>query len=133
MELLLNLAWLLLAMPAYWLWRRTDQQPARSSLQCLLTLGCALVLLFPVVSATDDLHAMRPEMEESSPTKRALKHTGGDKVSPQQAPGVPPAQLFSFEFAAPRYEFCENVRPFQAPAFQARLLDAFPGRAPPSA
>jgi len=72
MELLLNLAWLLLAFPAYWLWRarRTTQ---KTSLQCLLSLGCLLVVLFPVISATDDLQAMRTEMEESSFSKRTLR------------------------------------------------------------
>lgn len=132
MELLLNLAWLLLAMPAYWLWRRPDKHPA-SSLQCLLTLGCALVLLFPVVSATDDLHAMRPEMEESSLIKRALRNAGTEKVPVQQAFGAPPAQLFSVGFAVPGYEFCENVCPFQAPVFQVLPLGVAAGRAPPSA
>lgn len=75
MELLLNLAWLLLAFPAYWLWRegRTAQ---KSSLQCLLSLACLLVILFPVISATDDLQAMRTEMEESSASKRTLRQSG---------------------------------------------------------
>jgi len=66
MELLLNLAWMLLAVPAYWLWRRDARsRMARriTALQCLLALGCVLVLLFPVISASDDLHAMRAEME----------------------------------------------------------------------
>jgi hypothetical protein len=33
-----------------------------------------LVLLFPVVSATDDLHVMRPEMEETGLSKRTIKN-----------------------------------------------------------
>lgn len=83
MELLLNLLWLMLAVPAIWLWRR-DPAYARSSrrlghLRPMVLLACLLVLLFPVVSATDDLHAMRPEMEESSLSKRALKQSGGEK------------------------------------------------------
>ncbi|MFZ0542893.1 MAG: hypothetical protein WBQ87_17640 [Candidatus Sulfotelmatobacter sp.] len=84
MELLLNLAWLLLALPAYWLWRRdADLRAARwvTSLQCLLALGCALVLLFPVISASDDLHAMRAEMEDSSISKRAVRQAGSDRNS----------------------------------------------------
>jgi hypothetical protein len=48
-----------------------------SSLQCLFALGCALILLFPVISATDDLHAMRVEMDESS--KRNVRHAFNDK------------------------------------------------------
>jgi hypothetical protein len=83
MELLLNLAWLLLALPAYWLWRgcRTTHQGRKfTSLQCLLALGCALVVLFPVVSATDDLRAMRAEMEESSSSKRTVRLASNDKA-----------------------------------------------------
>jgi hypothetical protein len=61
MELLLNLAWVLLALPGYWLWRTAEARQGRtiSSLQCVLALACVLVLLFPVISASDDLHAIR--------------------------------------------------------------------------
>jgi hypothetical protein len=76
MELLLNLVWLLLVVPAYWLWRRGIASHRSSSRQCLFALGCALVLLFPVISATDDLHAMRAEMEEPSSGKRAVRPAG---------------------------------------------------------
>src|ERR1700733_7240657 len=84
MELLLNLAWMFLALPAFWLWRRGgDARVARrvTALQCLLALGSAGVLLFPVISATDDLHAMRAEMEESATNKRTVLHTGSEKHS----------------------------------------------------
>lgn len=83
MELLLNLVWVLLALPAYWLWRQdTGARAVRrvSSVQCLLALGCALVLLFPVISASDDLHVMRAEMEESA-SKRTIRQAAGDKAS----------------------------------------------------
>lgn len=83
MELLLNLAWVLLALPAYWLWLQDGGARAGrrvSPLQCLLALGCALVLLFPVISASDDLHVMRAEMEESA-GKRTMRHAAGDKAS----------------------------------------------------
>jgi len=82
MELLLNLAWLLLALPAGWLWRRTRLNHAQrhsGSLQCLLALACALVVLFPVISATDDLRAMRTEMEESPASKRGLRQASLDR------------------------------------------------------
>jgi hypothetical protein len=84
MELLLNLAWLLLALPAYWLWQRAHAGAERkfNSVQVLLALGCVLVLLFPVISASDDLHAMRAEMEDSSSSnKRAVRQSGSDRSS----------------------------------------------------
>ena len=83
MELLLNLFWLLLAMPAFWLWhysRSAPQRRALDALQCFLALGCLLVILFPVVSASDDLRTMRAVMEESS-SKKSICQAVGDKQS----------------------------------------------------
>jgi len=84
MELLLNLAWILLAIPAWWLWRTSRSARAEhrvSSAQCLMALACALVILFPVISATDDLMAMRTEMEESPLSKRSMRQASDDKSS----------------------------------------------------
>jgi hypothetical protein len=92
MELLLNLAWLLLALPAYWLWRgsRGMRDGHRfASAQCLLALGCMLVILFPVISATDDLRAMRTEMEESPSSKQSMRQASGDKPSSLHLPNQP--------------------------------------------
>ena len=103
MELVLNLAWLLLALPAYWLWcgsRTASAERKFSSLQCLLALGCVLVILFPVISATDDLMAMRTEMEESPISKRSAHQTSYDKApawyTRLQAPPVLPGTPASF-------------------------------------
>src|SRR5271154_3320104 len=97
MELLLNLTWLLLALPAYWLWRRSFHTRALGklgSLQCLLALACLLVLLFPVISATDDLHAMRQEAEESSSSaKQTLKQANAPGARDFNAPALISAVL----------------------------------------
>ena len=58
---------------------RSTRGARLTALQFLLALGCALVLLFPVISATDDLHAMRAEMEESATSKRAVPQAGSEK------------------------------------------------------
>lgn len=90
MELLLNLCWLLLIGPGIYLWLR-QRRHAKPILQFSIALVCLLFLLFPVISATDDLHAMRQEMEESGPSKRALKQVA--KRAPGQDFSTPPAQL----------------------------------------
>lgn len=92
MELLLNLAWLLLALPAFCLWRgsRGDSAGRKlTALQCLSSLVCALVVLFPVISATDDLRAMRAEMEESPSTKRSICQKSAEKTSLGKWQGQP--------------------------------------------
>jgi hypothetical protein len=134
MELLLNLMWLLLALPAYWLWRRDrDVQSGRrfSSLQCLLALGCLLVLLFPVVSATDDLRAMRAEMEESGPTKRSAQHAGSEKTSAWSSEGQnPPAAIgTSLSFGLSSDGWHEMLSPSLSVSAAPSLLRA--GRSPP--
>src|SRR6202140_5730746 len=73
MELFLNLCWLSLLAPACLLWRqRSSSDREVRTLLFLCALGCAFVLLFPVISASDDLHAMRPEMEESERAFRGV-------------------------------------------------------------
>lgn len=88
MELLLNLLWLLLAMPAFWLWRYSRTAPERrksSPLHTFLALGCLLVVLFPVISATDDMRAMRAEMDESPTSRRSIGQSCGEKSSPSKS------------------------------------------------
>jgi hypothetical protein len=134
MELLLNLAWMLLALPAYWLWRRdAGARVARrvSSLQCLLALGCVLVLLFPVISASDDLHAMRAEMEDSSISKRTVRQAGSDKSSAwvNRLQGAPAAVASAVRMVAPEVGLLEVPVTRVSPL--ARPCVFHGGRAPP--
>ena len=99
MELLLNLGWLLLAMPALWLWRESVRTPGRrrfSALQGIFCLACALVVLFPVVSATDDLRVMRAEMEESPSSKRSIGHASNEKGSTPKSHAQPAVAVAGF-------------------------------------
>ena len=92
MELFLNLAWILLAVPACWLWRSAPTvrcQRRIGSVQGLLVLAAVLVLLFPVVSATDDLRAMRTEMEESPISKRSIGQSSGERSSASKSQAQP--------------------------------------------
>jgi hypothetical protein len=134
MELLLNLAWILLVLPGYWLWRRsTDSRSVHrmSSGQCLLALGCALVLLFPVISATDDLHAMRDEMEESSVSKRAVR-PAGEKHSAwvNRLQGSPALAATANWLPALESQALQVSTSYVAP--HSKVWSSNSGRAPPS-
>jgi len=134
-ELLLNLAWLLLALPACWLWRRhvsARRAGKPSSAQALLSLGCLLVLLFPVISATDDLHAMRAEMEDSSISKRTVRQAASDRQSSSvNGSQKSAAMAASWEWwLAPQVRLLEVAVALVAPLNQRAFLRA--GRAPPS-
>jgi hypothetical protein len=104
MELLLNILWLGLVAPAIWVWRRKPeciQQPRwLGACWALLILGCALLLLFPVVSASDDLNAMRPEMEDSNPSAGSFKHSAGARSLSTHTTGTVPYQRTGLPFIA---------------------------------
>jgi 4-amino-4-deoxy-L-arabinose transferase-like glycosyltransferase len=71
MELLLNLIWIALAIGSFVVFMRRQRQLSHDgSLYWgpLLALACVLLLLFPVISASDDLHPTQALMEEA--TKR---------------------------------------------------------------
>src|SRR5579862_6324649 len=97
MESLLNILWVLLALPAMWLWRsRAASRPAArywDRLRAPVLLLCAMVLLFPVISVSDDLHIAQAEMEECKPSRRVkqlvapsvsgpMNHAGGFAALP---------------------------------------------------
>jgi hypothetical protein len=134
MELLLNLVWLLLAVPSYLLWRecaRARLKCRASSLQCLLVLGCALVLLFPVISASDDLHVMRAEIEESATSKRTVRQAASDRSASwtNWLQGAPAMASSATWLPVPEVERLEiSVRPLST---LARRYAPHAGRAPP--
>lgn len=131
MELLLNLAWLLLALPAFWLWRDSRSVYGRrlASIQILLTLGCMLVILFPVISASDDLVAMRSEMEETPASKRSVCQKAGEKASAAKWHNQPLVSVVS-DFSVVHDEAGQVENPFSVFTPEFRGLD-LRSRAPP--
>jgi hypothetical protein len=98
-------------------------------LGAIVLLGCVLVLLFPVVSASDDLHAMRPDIEESSPGKRVVRQAAAHDSQ------IPPIVCGSFVAATGlRFSLVRAGESVVPPSF-ARLFSrnglSIRGRAPP--
>ncbi len=138
MELLLNLFWLLLAILSLGLWRKHwSQAPRHHDRTCLyrqslFSLACVLLLLFPAISLTDDLHADQTLVEESSPYRKVIKGWFAGKISTQlgsySAPyhlAAAPA-LVSPEAAVVRLPFTDGL-----PLPNAAVSRSSEGRAPP--
>jgi len=131
MELLLNLCWLSLLLPAFLLWRqRTCSTGSDRPAVFFCALGCAMILLFPVISATDDLHAMRPEMEES---ERAFRHAGHCACVVHALTHSSQPDLPSCASVMPAFEQIGTVLPFMPPTFRVFSEPEIAGRAPPLA
>lgn len=129
MELFLNLCWLSLSLPAYLLWRQraSSDRPA-APLIFLCALGCALILLFPVISATDDLHVVRPEMEES---ERGFRRAGNGACTPHALVHSSQPILHSFASLTSEFEQIGTVLPFTPQSRRTFSASATAGRAPP--
>jgi hypothetical protein len=135
MELLLNLIWLTLAtgtLLAFVCRRRGFGSMMQVSCRkSLLALACVVVLLFPIVSASDDLHPVQAVAEEA--TKRiqfAVVPFHSARTS--APPFMLPAMLVVCLMPA-----LVLLRRVESPAPKTRVLGrsvaAFAGRAPPSA
>jgi hypothetical protein len=84
MELGLNLFWLLLFMASL-VWRqksRWSRHQSKRSRHSLVAMGCALAVLFPVISLTDNLHGEQAVLEDSS--SRVLKKCSAIGISSHQ-------------------------------------------------
>jgi hypothetical protein len=133
MELFLNLCWLSLLLPAWLLWRQRNSStgsdcPAARPLVFVCALGCALILLFPVISATDDLHPMRSEMEESKRAFRNANRCACTHALTYSSQPVPPSSVS----LAPAFEQIGTVLPFMPQTLGTFSASAPTGRAPPS-
>jgi hypothetical protein len=129
MELILNLCWLMLLLPAFLLWRRRAL-PDRSACESLIfvcTLGCVLVLLFPVISASDDLHAFGQAMEESKHSLHDASHASASIQA--YAPALPAGRC---RFARVRLERFADVVPFSPQSPAIFIAANLASRAPPA-
>ena len=130
MELILNLCWLMLLLPAYMLWRQkaSSEFSKRSSAFFILTLGFAVLLLFPVISASDDLHAVGQAMEESEgmsrqDAHRACVHHGAAHLC---QPALPACESFNVSF-----EVFSLAQAIEQSASRSLFTTQQLGRAPP--
>ena len=131
MELTLNLVWLILALPAYWIWKQPAGMKA-GRLRSFLILSCTLVLLFPVVSATDDLHPIASEIEDSNSAKRAVKSAcSASSLASWHGPDLQPALAGLEAWVASSLHPCGWVGLPRMPHRIAARPSARQGRAPP--
>ena len=128
-ELLFNLVWLGIAILSVvvWLRARARDQYAPGAFRSLLLLTCVLVfLLFPAVSATDDLHAPLDVVEQLSASARKahlILLLNQDYDTPQ----LPSA------LAAPCFSLVERISQDEVAIPQSASVVPSISRAPPAA
>ena len=104
MELILNLLWLLTALGAFAWWKpqlaRAGRKARRGyqALSPFLALACALAVLFPAISVTDDLHPQLAVIEDSSASRRSVASVGGSHGHSNHGPLASPPALIPAPF-----------------------------------
>ena len=135
MEVLLNLAWLLVATGAIVLWLRQRGRTASTGRRGVLlqsvALACALAVLFPAISATDDLHAAQLAVEASDVARKALSMNTVSSSNAVDWLHFLPALLLLAVMTAPQRRYIHSVRSFFVSTHDASLLSFLISRAPP--
>jgi hypothetical protein len=136
LEVVLNIVWLLIALAAFLFWRPKGRETASArglvgSFCRVVSLTTALVLLFPTISVTDDLHQEQAVMEDCS--RSILK--ARELVDSHQRMGksLLPTLLAALPyFGALPHSFAAGVIPLETPVLVLTLISAHEGRSPPT-
>jgi hypothetical protein len=138
MELALNLVWLCLALSGFAVLgsnlSRTSWVPARgpSNKQKIIAMSCAMIILFFVISMTDDLHDQEIFVEESK-SLRVMAGTGSLSHSSPQAAATPVFVLLSPFARAPHLPALRRLVEHSEVFFAAAIRWEAPSdRAPPA-
>jgi hypothetical protein len=133
MELLLNLIWLAVAVSALAAWRIRNRDHSRAELlREGVALLCVLVLLFFVISMTDDLHQEATLSEDSTLTRRQIARVAMPHPPPSPAHFVHHPALA--RCAACVLDSAQPSAPIVAASFiipASRTSGVISGRSPP--
>jgi hypothetical protein len=141
MELTLNLIWVCVVLAGCALLvgnlSRASRCPAGrpSNRQKIIAMSCALIILFFVISMTDDLHDQEIFVEESK-SLRVINGSTSPSLAAAHSTVAPPFLLFfsftrsSFNFALPAVR--RLLEPLEVLSPAAIHCDALSGRAPPT-
>jgi len=129
MEILLNVAWVLLAGLMFCLWLQFAAREGVGRRRQFVALAVLLMILFPVISVTDDLQAALNPAETDSCLRRdygcAVPHSIFPAVACLPLPAV----------AGPSFGFLRMATPgsLDAPIFENPALAPIQNRPPPVA
>jgi hypothetical protein len=128
MELLLNLAWAMLAAIMVGLWLRTAVRSEADRVMQLTALAVLLLILFPVISVSDDLLALQNPAEVDSCLRRdhtPSSHSIFPPVAEQPQPAIAERTFGFLSHAAPGHP---SAMPANHPG-----IAAIENRPPPAA
>lgn len=129
MELALNLAWALLSIAIVGYWQRFGPQTGMRRWTQIVALAVLILVLFPVISVTDDLQPTQNPAEESCCQRRNYAILDAHSIFPA-ATALPVPVPFELSFG-----FLHFIAPgsLSAPVQDHPGLAAIQNRPPPAA
>jgi hypothetical protein len=129
MEVALNLVWALLVVVLVRLWMSHGLREDKNRRTQLAALAMMLLILFPVISVTDDLQTALTPVESESYLRRAHAATSPHSIFPVVA-ALPPSVVAELSF-----EFLGDILPLNlfAPAVDNPAMASIQNRPPPIA
>jgi hypothetical protein len=127
MELLLNLVWVLLAALMFCLWMRFAPHAGVSPRLQFVALAVLLLILFPVISVTDDLQAAQNPAEADCLVRRDHGPISHCILTPDAA--LPPPAIAGHSLGVLRLVVSNDP---QDPVFDHPALAPIQNRPPPS-
>jgi hypothetical protein len=135
MEFIFNLVWLALAVAGLGEWLLYSRLPGiakHSPLRHLGVVAIALALLFPVISATDDLHALPADCEDT-PVVRTIRAGNDSGASPSCGASTMPAILTRTGLPSYIGSIAGIVDPLSSPSVRVSVIHTWTERGPPPA
>ena len=129
MELILNLAWALSAVAMLCIWLRYARLAGASRRTQMVALAVLILILFPVISVTDDLQAMQNPAETDSCLRRVHAVSSPHSIFPAVG-ALPPPVIAELSFGVLQVATPCSL---PAPAINYPALQPIENRPPPLA
>jgi hypothetical protein len=129
MELFFNSVWALVAVASVWLWLRLGRRTIADRHMSAIALVMLIVILFPVISVSDDLWSVQNPAEPDTSQRRDHRASCPHSIFPAIA-ATPEPVLADLSMGFQRLAAPINL---QLPAFENPALDPIQNRPPPAA
>jgi hypothetical protein len=93
-EFILNLAWIGLGAAAYCAFRRFAATGRPREAAALVALACVMILIFPAISASDDLYGAEYAMDEGLSASKHFRSLDSSRPSHTMVASEPPLPAF---------------------------------------
>lgn len=129
MELFLNLVWLAIAALMVWLWTRHASQDCKNRRTQLVALIVLILIIFPVISVTDDLMAAQNMAEARSAQREDYAYSNTHPALPYML------AIYSIIFLDSLHASSQFVTAdvFPVPEIKASVIHPIDNRPPPVA